>query len=186
MIFEKIRTDIHELATWNSSPTFFGKIKLVFDSGFHAVMTYRLGSFASNLKIPIVKQFMLVIHFILHNFVHMTSGIDISKDAKIGKGLVIHSYTGCLISKVEMGDYCVLAPNVFIAGRKGGLPKIGNHVFFGIGCKVIGNITIGDNANIGANAVIIKDVPANHTAVGVYPLKIFPTKNPTKDKRRNV
>lgn len=182
MLFENVKADINELAKWNTTPTLKGKFQLIFDAGAHAVLTYRLGHFASQLKIPIIKHVLIIIHYILHIFVHITSGIDISKEAKIGKGLVIHSFTGVLISRVEMGEYCVLAPDVFIAGRKGGLPKIGNNVFFGIGCKVLGNVTIGDNVNIGANAVVIKDVPANHNVVGVYPMKIYPTKSTGRDK----
>lgn len=186
MLFENVRADINELAKWNTSPTLKGKLQLIFDAGAHAVLTYRLGHFAHNLKIPIIKHILVIIHYILHVFVHMTSGIDISKEAEIGKGLAIHSFTGVLISRVKMGEYCVLAPNVFIAGRKGGLPEIGNNVFFGIGCKVIGNVKIGDNVNIGANAVVIKEVPANHTVVGVYPQKIFPSKTGSKEKLGNV
>jgi len=186
MLFENVRADITELARWNTSLSVKGKLQLILDAGAHAVLTYRFGHWALNLKVPVFKQFCLIIHYFLHVFVHMTSGIDISKEAKIGKGLAIHSFTGVLISRVEMGEYCVLAPNVFIASRKGGLPKIGNHVFFGIGCKILGNITIGDNVNIGANAVVTKDIPANHTAVGVYPFKIFPSKNPSPQKMGNV
>jgi len=186
MLFENVRADLKELAKWNTSQTFKGYLQLIFDAGAHAVLTYRFGHWAMNLRVPIVKQICLIIHYILHVLVHMTSGIDISKEAKIGKGLAIHSFTGVLISRVEMGEFCVLAPNVYIASRKGGLPKIGNNVFFGIGCKVIGNVTIGDNVNIGANAVITKDIPSNHTAVGVYPLKIFPSKNSSIEKMGNV
>jgi len=176
VLFENLRADINELAKWNTSPTLKGKFMLLFDAGFHAVFTYRFGAYAHQLRIPGIRHILLLIHLILHFLVHITSGIDISKEAKIGKGLVIHSYTGLLISKVEMGEYCIFAPNVFIAGRKGGVPKIGNRVFFGLGCKVLGNVTIGDDAIIGAAALVIKDVPANHTAVGVDQLKIFPNK----------
>lgn len=185
-MFENVRADINELARWNSSLSLKGKLQLVFDAGAHAVLTYRFGHWSMNLKIPVIKQICLLIHYVLKIFVHLTSGIDIAKEAKIGKGLAIHSFTGCLISRVEMGEFCVLAPNVFIAGRKGGLPVIGNNVFFGIGCKVLGNVTIGDNVNIGANAVVIQDVPADHTIVGVYPQKIYPNKNKKKEKMGNV
>lgn len=185
-MFEKIKADINESAKWNTTPTRKGKIQLIFDSGTHAVLTYRLGNYAHNLRVPVMRQILLILHYVLHIFVHMTSGIDISKEAEIGKGLAIHSFTGVLISRVKMGDNCVLAPNVFIAGRKGGLPVIGSNVFFGIGCKVLGNVKIGDNANIGANAVVTKDVPANHTAVGVYPFKIYPNKNKQLEKLGNV
>lgn len=163
-----------------------GKLQLIFDAGTHAVITYRIGHLASETKIPVIRQLMLLIHFILNVFVHFTSGIDICKEANIGKGLVVHSFTGVLISRVEMGEFCVLAPNVFIAGRKDGLPTIGNNVFFGIGCKVLGDVTIGDNVNIGANAVVIQDIPSNHTAVGVYPFKIYPNKDNQQGKQGNV
>lgn len=175
-MFENLKADIEMLAKWNTSPTVLGKLQLIFDAGTHAVVTYRFGHWAHHLRIPIIRHFLLFIHFFMHFLVHITSGIDISKEAKIGKGLAIHSHTGVLISRVEMGENCVLAPNVFIAGRKGGLPKIGNNVFFGIGCKVLGAIHIGDNVNVGANAVVIKDVPADHTVVGVDKIRIYPNK----------
>lgn len=176
MLFENLKADINELAKWNTTPTLKGKLLLIFDSGFHAVFTYRFGAWAHTVRIPVIRHILLLLHMLMHFFVHMTSGIDIAKEAQIGKGLVIHSYTGILISKVEMGENCVFAPNVFIAGRKGGVPKIGNNVFFGLGCKVLGNVTIGDNAIIGASALVIKDVPADHTAVGVDKLTIYPNK----------
>jgi len=184
--FETIKTDITELAKWNTSPTALGKLQLIFDAGAHAVITYRIGHLASKTKIPVIRHVMLLVHFIMNIFVHFTSGIEICKEARIGKGLVVHSFTGVLISRVEMGEFCVLSPNVFIAGRKDGLPSIGNNVFFGIGCKVLGKVTIGDNANVGANAVVVKDVPANHTAIGVYPFKLYPNKTSTKSKLGNV
>lgn len=176
MLFENIRADINALAKWNTSSSFKGKLMLFFDSGFHAVLTYRIGAYGHRLKFPLFRIFFILLHLVLHFLVHLTSGIDISKEAKIGKGLVIHSYTGILISNVEMGENCIFAPNVFIAGRKGGVPKIGDRVFFGLGSKVLGNVTIGDDAIIGAAALVIKDVPANHTAVGVDELKIYPNK----------
>lgn len=184
--FDTIKADINGLAKWNTSPTLFGKLQLIFDAGTHAVITYRIGHLGSRIRIPILKQLILLIHYILNVFVHMTSGIDICKEAKIGKGLVIHSFTGVLISRVEMGENCVLAPNVFIAGRKDGLPHIGSDVFFGIGCKVLGKVRIGDNVIIGANAVVIEDIPSNHTAVGVYPFKVYPNKHDSREKLGNV
>jgi serine O-acetyltransferase len=176
VLFENLRADIEATAKWNTSASFKGKLLLVFDSGFHAVLTYRFGRFAHDLKIPGVRHLLLLAHLLLHFLVHITSGIDISKSAKIGKGLVIHSYTGCLISNVVMGEYCVLAPNVFIAGSRGGVPTIGDRVFFGLGCKVLGPVTIGDDVIIGAAALVMKNVPANHTAVGVDNLRILPNK----------
>lgn len=186
MLFENLRADINENAKWNTTPTLGGKLMLILNTGFHAVLVYRFGAWIDRLRIPGVRHILLIIHKLLHFGIHLTSGINICKEAKIGKGLVIHSYTGCSISRVEMGEYCVLAPNVFIVGRKGGVPKIGNRVFFGIGSKVLGNVTIGDDAIIGACALVIKDVPANHTAVGVDNLRIYPNKIEKGDRFKKV
>lgn len=186
MLFENIRADINENAKWSTSPTFKGKIMLLLDAGFHAVLTYRFGCFAHNLKIPVVRQLLLLVHTLMHFLVHMTSGIDIAKEAKIGKGLVIHSFSSVLISNVEMGEYCVISPNVYLAGRKDGIPKVGDHVFFGLGSRILGNVTIGDYAIIGAASLVIKDVPADHTAIGVDNLRIFPNRIPRGDRFRVV
>jgi serine O-acetyltransferase len=186
VLFENLRADINENAKWNTTPTLGGKLALILDTGFHAVVVYRFGAWIDGLRIPGVRHILLIIYKLLHLGVHLTSTINICKEAKIGKGLALHSYSGNYISRVEMGEYCVLAPDVYIVGRKDGVPKIGNRVFFGIGCKVLGKVTIGDDAIIGAGALVMKDVPANHTAIGVDNLKIYPNKIEKGDRFKKV
>lgn len=70
MWFENICADLNEAAKWNTAPTLAGKLKLLFDTGFHAVLVYRFGAFANRVQMPIVRQFLLFLHMLLHFVVH--------------------------------------------------------------------------------------------------------------------
>ena len=92
--------------------------------------------------------------------------------AKIGKGLFIDHGMGVVVGETTIiGDNVLLYQGVTLGGtgkQKGKRhPTIGNNVVIGTGAKVLGNIIIGDNSYIGANAVVIKDVPVNSTVVGI-------------------
>jgi serine O-acetyltransferase len=88
-----------------------------------------------------------------------------------GIGLVIHSDT-------VIGDNCVIGQGITIGGRSKHTtaPKIGNNVYLGAGCRILGPIEIGDNVIVGPNAVVIKSIPSNCIAVGV----------PAVVKKRNI
>lgn len=88
----------------------------------------------------------------------------------VGKGLYIpHFHGGVQLNCLSMGDYCTVSAGV-IVGNKGSQENratIGNNVELAVGCKVIGKITIGDNAVVCPNSVVIKDVPVNAIVSGV-------------------
>jgi len=84
---------------------------------------------------------------------------------KIGKGLFIQHGNSTIIHAKSIGDNCWINQNVTIGESGKGIPQIGNNVRICTGAVVIGPITIGDNAIIGANATIVKNVPANCTVV---------------------
>jgi len=75
-------------------------------------------------------------------------------------------------SKVIGGKNIVVESGVVIGDEKGQAPILGSNIFIGAGAKIIGGISIGDNVKIGANAVVVKSLPSNVTAVGV-PAKII-------------
>lgn len=97
------------------------------------------------------------------------SGADIPLNSKIGGGLMIPHPNGIVIHPdAEIGPNCLIFQQVTIgAGLKPGLPVIDGHVDIGAGAKIIGSLHIGAHARIGANAVVIDDVPSNDTAVGI-------------------
>ena len=99
-------------------------------------------------------------------------GIEIHPAATIGRRLVIDHGMGIVIGETAIvGNDCKLFHGVTLGGtgkeRGKRHPTLGNGVMVGSGAKVLGNVTIGDNAKIGANAVVLWDVPANTTAVGM-------------------
>ncbi len=100
------------------------------------------------------------------------TGIEIHPGATIGRRLVIDHGMGIVIGETaEIGDDCLLYQCVTLGGTgkdKGKRhPTLGDNVMVGSGAKVLGPFTVGDNARIAANAVVLSEVPANSTAVGV-------------------
>jgi serine O-acetyltransferase len=109
--------------------------------------------------------------------VQILTGIELPCETRLGRRVRIDHFGDIIISgDAEIGDDVVIRNGVTIGLRHTdirGAPKIGNRVDIGAGAKILGPITIGDDVAIGANAVVITDVPPNSLAVGV-PAKIKP------------
>ena len=138
---------------------------LLLYQGLHALVVYRITHF-------FYKMHLFFIARLLSQLARFATGIEIHPGAVIGKRFFIDHGMGVVIGETAIiGDDVLLYQGVTLGGtglEKGKRhPTIGNNVVIGTGAKVLGNITIGDNSYIGANAVVIKDVPANSTVVGV-------------------
>ena len=121
-------------------------------------------------KIPLVPKLLYILNRILFGIV-LPPSVRLGKDVLLGYqglGTVIHART-------IIGDRVNIGPGVTIGGRSGmyDVPIIEADVILGAGCKILGPIKVGRGALIGANAVVIGDVPAFATAVGV-PARIIP------------
>lgn len=102
-----------------------------------------------------------------HRFWSVVSGADIPINSDIGGGLLIPHPNGIVIHpRARIGPNCLLFQQVTI-GDANGIPTIGGHVDIGAGAKLLGPIHVGDHARIGANAVVLTDVPAGATMVGI-------------------
>lgn len=126
---------------------------------------------------------------LISQFGRFISGIEIHPGATIGKGLFIDHGTGVVIGETaELGENVTLYQGVTLGGtgkeRGKRHPTLGNNVLVGVGAKVLGAINIGDNARIGANSVVLKDVPANTTAVGIPARVVAYREHPSDDNRR--
>ena len=138
-------------------------------SGFHAVTAHKLAHYLHK------KGYILTARA-LSQFVKIITGIEIHPAATIGKGLFIDHGAGVVIGETaEIGDDCTLYQGVTLGGtgKEAGKrhPTLGNGVMVGAGAKVLGPFNVGDHAKIAAGAVVLKEVPANSTAVGI-PAKI--------------
>lgn len=102
-----------------------------------------------------------------HRFWSAVTGADIPVNSKIGGGLLIPHPNGIVIHPdAAIGPNCLLFQQVTI-GDADGVPVLGGHVDVGAGAKVLGRIHVGDNARIGANSVVLRDVAAGSTVAGV-------------------
>jgi serine O-acetyltransferase len=140
--------------------------------GFWALQVYRFGHARYQYQSPFIRWPWAIAHTILSKLCELFFGIFIGPKANIGQRLVIEHF-GCIIihGNAVIGDDCTIRQGVTIGNRHMNAPLeapvLGSHVHVGAGAKLLGNIQIGDNVDIGANAVVIKDVPAHHIAVGV-------------------
>ena len=134
-------------------------------SGFKAVRSHRKANwfYRHNLK--------FIARWISQRSRHKT-GIEIHPGATIGKGLFIDHGMGVVIGETTIiGDNCTIYQNVTLGGTGKDTgkrhPTLGDNVLVGSGAKVLGPFKVGDNARIAAGAVVLSEVPANATAVGV-------------------
>lgn len=99
-----------------------------------------------------------------HRFWSVVTGADIPLGTKIGGGLLLPHPNGIVVHpQVEIGPNCLLFQQVTLGMSGGRVPRVGGHVDIGAGAKVLGGITLGDHARIGANALVIRDVPPGAT-----------------------
>ena len=113
-----------------------------------------------------------------HVFWSIVTASDIQRTATLGKRLCLPHPTGVVIHRdAVIGDDCILMQQVTLGQlAETGAPVIGSNVYIGAGAKVLGDITVGDGARIGANAVVLSNVPPQCTVVGI-PAQIVRSRN---------
>ncbi|MCI0183868.1 MAG: serine O-acetyltransferase [Acidibacillus sp.] len=134
-------------------------------SGLHAISFYRIAH-------SLYQHQWFTLARAISQFARLLTGIEIHPGAVIGKGLFIDHGTGVVIGETAIiGDYVILYQGVTLGGtgkEKGKRhPTIGNHVLIATGAKVLGSLTVGDYAKIGAGSVVLKSVPPHSTVVGI-------------------
>jgi len=166
-VFDNIREDWH---TYERQWT---------RQGLWIMVVYRFGNWRYTIRNRVIRLPCSILYKLLKLISEILTGIDLPCEAKLGRRFRIDHFGGIVISgDAEFGDDCVIRNGVTVGLRhtgQRGAPVIGNRVDMGAGAKVLGSIRIGDDVAIGANAVVITDVPSNSIAVGV-PAKIRPRK----------
>ena len=139
--------------------------------GFWVMVVYRFGCWRYTIKSGLLRKPFSLLYKILYKFIQVITGIELPCEVTVGKNFRIDHFGGIIISGfASFGDNCVIRDGVTVGLRRVDdpvAPQIGNNVDIGTGAKVLGGITIGDDVVIGANAVVLEDVPSNSIAVGV-------------------
>lgn len=133
--------------------------------GFHALLSYRIANKLKKWKIPFIPR-------LISQLARFFTGIEIHPGATIGEKFFIDHGMGVVIGETTIiGDNVLIYQGVTLGGtgKDQGKrhPTIGDRVTIGAGAKVLGNITIGSDSNIGAGSVVIDDVPEHSTVVGI-------------------
>ncbi len=158
------RKEVKAAQERDPAATSFLQIVLLY-SGFHTLVAHRIAHRLWTWNCPFFARLVSQIS-------RFCTGIEIHPGAQIGDGFFIDHGMGVVIGETTIiGDNVTLFQGVTLGGtgKETGKrhPTLGNNIVVGAGAKVLGNIKIDDNSYIGANAVVVKDVPPNSTVVGV-------------------
>jgi serine O-acetyltransferase len=145
------------------------------NGAFWALAVYHFGVWSLEQRVPLWRWVTSKIYGILRHLTEFCTGVHLERTTRIGRALHIVHASGIFIHPdTVIGDRVGIMHHVTIGTNMGpGVPTIGDDVFIGCGAKVLGRITVGNNARIAANSLVITDVPDGAVAIGV-PAKILP------------
>ena len=173
-MFENLRPDLSRNLQDYGRVGFLRKLALCLTlNSIHALLLLRCQQWCAKHRLPTIVPAKLLFWFFK---------IEISKQANIGPGLRLPHPMGIIIApNVTVGAECDFYADVRLVLSHGDPqgPRLGDHVFLGDGAKVLGNVTIGEWAEIGASAVVTKDIPAHAVAAGI-PARVLKQKPPVK------
>ncbi|WP_123042151.1 serine O-acetyltransferase EpsC [Cohnella candidum] len=162
--WSNVKSDID--AVMENDPAARSRFEAIFTySGLHAIWSHRIAHF-------FYKRRWFTVARIISQVNRFFTGIEIHPGARIGRKLFIDHGMGVVIGETcEIGDDVIIYQGVTLGGtgkEKGKRhPTIGNRVVIASGAKVLGSFKVGDNSNIGANSVVLREVPPNSTVVGI-------------------
>lgn len=165
-MFENIKEDIKVVYYDKNIKNY---VKAFLEHSVHIVLLFRLGNYCDS-TIPIFGK---ILRFIIEYLIRILYSSDISCKAKIGKGFrIMHGHDIVIGANVVIGDYCKIFNGVTLGNKNTEIPDskqptLQDNVVISTGAKVLGGITIGANSIVGANSVVINDIPENSIAVGI-------------------
>jgi len=164
MMFKTIKADLAIIKERDPAARGLLEILLCYP-GFQAISLHRISHSLWKYRLPLLPR-------LLSQLTRGLTGIEIHPGAKIGRGVFIDHGMGVVIGETtEIGNRCLLYQGVTLGGtgKESGKrhPTLAENVVIGAGAKVLGAITVGANTRIGAGSVVVRDVEANSTVVGI-------------------
>lgn len=161
-LYQTIVADLRLKAQWNyGAVTRRDLLKALFTDGTPAMILYRLMQWSGRHHLAPLEMLFNKLNAVCCNCI-------IGRGADFGPGLVFIHSTGIVINgQVRGGSRVYLEHQVTIGAERRESPTLGSDVFIGAGAKIIGAVKIGDGSRIGANAVVVEDVPEHVTVVGI-------------------
>jgi serine O-acetyltransferase len=155
--------------------------------GFQALAVYRFGNWRMRIGPKPLRAPFSVLYRALYVGVRNFYGIELPYTTRVGRRVVLEHQSGIVIhGHSRIGDDCVLRQGVTLGNRSldepFAAPELGERVNVGAGAKILGKVIVGDGAQIGANAVVLADVPAGTLAVGV-PARLVNRATPLRRSR---
>lgn len=148
----------------------------VLQFGFLAIAVYRFGRWSRTVRPRVLSLPFKLGYRLLEAGVRILFGIEISADSNIGPGFYI-GHSGGIVVHGDLGAQCSIGQGVTIgskgAGRSDGYPRLGQRVYLGAGAMVIGAVRVGDDVVVGANTVVVQDIPAGMRVVSA-PVRLLP------------
>ncbi|MFN4258008.1 MAG: serine O-acetyltransferase [Gemmataceae bacterium] len=174
-MFHYLRADLRQKALWlyeDASPKSI--LKTLLTDGTGAMILYRLMQWARRWRLAPLEMMCNKINTMCNQCI-------IGRGAEFGPGFVLIHAQGVVINgQVQGGANVFIEHQVTIGAEQRHIPTLGNDVFIGAGAKIIGGVRIGDGARIGANAVVVNDIPPYATAVGI-PAKVIRIRCPHQE-----
>ncbi len=179
---ETLRRDLAAIFARDPAATSFTEVVLSYP-GLHAILLHRAAHWLCRRRVPVIPR-------LLSHLNRFLTGIEIHPAAAIGAGFFVDHGMGVVIGETtEVGDDVMLYQGVTLGGtgfeRGKRHPTLGNGVTVGVGAKILGAVNVGDGAIIGAGAVVLRDVPAHSTVVGI-PARVVSVRDPARGSSERV
>lgn len=137
--------------------------------GFWAISVHRFGVAFKSVKFKPLRIFLAFIYKLVNRFVEWCTGITILHTTSVGRRVHIWHHSGIIINAKSIGNEVVIRQNTTFGERYSGslLPVIENNVDIGCGAVILGGIVVGEHSSIGANSVVLHDVPPRVAVAGI-------------------
>lgn len=150
-----------------------------FSQGFLTLFVHRFGNWRMGVRSKFFRMFLSILYMFLQKLCQVFCGIMLPYIMPVGRRVCLEHFGGMILSARSIGNDVTIRQNTTFGIKSvddtNARPIIEDHVDIGAGAVIVGNITVGHNTIIGANAVVITDIPPNSVAVGV-PAKVIGTR----------